>query len=304
LVAAAAAVLVIAAGGYVAPMFLTAATGTVDVQSTPSGVEVRVDGERRGATPARLTLTAGAHTLELRGRGGPHVTPITVAAGVETTQHFDLVEKPQTGQLRVQSQPAGAKVQVDGVARGFAPVTLVQLAPGNHEVVLQSATASVTQTVTIRAGATANVVLPIAEPGQASAPGWMTLKSPVSLEVREKGKLLGTSDGDRLLLSAGRHELEIESAALDYRLTRSVQIVPGRTSALVVELPSGSVNLNASPWAEVFIDGQRAGDTPIGNLAVTIGPHEVLFKNPQLGEKRQTISVTLAAPVRLSVDMK
>ena len=64
------------------------------------------------------------------------------------------------------------------------------------------------------------------------------------------------------------------------------------------------MNLNASPWAEVFIDGQRVGETPIGNLTVALGSHEVLFRNPQLGEKRQSISVTLAAPVRLSVDMK
>jgi len=50
--------------------------------------------------------------------------------------------------------------------------------------------------------------------------------------------------------------------------------------------------------------GRRVGETPIGNLSVSIGPHEVVFKHPQLGEKRHAISVTLDAPVRLSVDMK
>jgi hypothetical protein len=64
------------------------------------------------------------------------------------------------------------------------------------------------------------------------------------------------------------------------------------------------VNLQALPWAEVWIDGQRVGETPIGNLSVPIGPHEVVFKHPQFGEKRHAISVTLSAPVRLSVDMK
>jgi len=29
-----------------------------------------------------------------------------------------------------------------------------------------------------------------------------------------------------------------------------------------------------------------------------------VFKHPQFGEKRQAVSVTLGAPVRLSVDMK
>jgi len=72
----------------------------------------------------------------------------------------------------------------------------------------------------------------------------------------------------------------------------------------VLDLPQGVLNLNAAPWAEVWIDGQRAGETPIGNLAVPIGPHEIVFKHPQLGEKRHAVSVTLGAPVRLSVDMK
>jgi hypothetical protein len=54
----------------------------------------------------------------------------------------------------------------------------------------------------------------------------------------------------------------------------------------------------------VFIDGQRVGETPIGNLSVPIGPHEVVFRHPQFGEKRHAISVTLSGPVRLSVDMK
>jgi hypothetical protein len=29
-----------------------------------------------------------------------------------------------------------------------------------------------------------------------------------------------------------------------------------------------------------------------------------VFRHPQLGEKRQAVSVTLKAPVRLSIDMK
>jgi hypothetical protein len=54
----------------------------------------------------------------------------------------------------------------------------------------------------------------------------------------------------------------------------------------------------------VFIDGRRAGETPLGNLPIAIGSHEILFRHPQLGEKRQAVSVTLKAPVRVSIDMK
>ena len=304
--AAAAVVVTIAGGGYVAPTLLRrAGTGTLDVQSSPAGIEVVVDGERRGHTPARLTLRAGPHILELRGRGVPRVTPIVISAGAQSSQYVELAETPQTGQLRVQSQPAGARVQVDGVPAGNAPITVHDLLPGTHEVVLQSATGSVTQTVQVPAGGVASMTAPIgAEANGGPVSGWATVKSPVSVEVREGGKLLGTSDADRLMLATGRHELELANSVLGYRASRSVQVAAGKTIEIVVTLPNGIVNLNASPWAEVLIDGQRVGDTPIGNLEVPIGPHEVVFRNPQLGEKRHAISVTLAAPVRLSVDMK
>jgi hypothetical protein len=94
------------------------------------------------------------------------------------------------------------------------------------------------------------------------------------------------------------------SETLGYRATRVVNVVSGKRASIVVDLPQGVVHLNASPWAEVWIDGERVGDTPIGNLSVTIGPHEIVFKHPELGEKRQAVSVTLGTPVRLSIDMK
>jgi hypothetical protein len=298
------------AGGYFALVGRRAAAGTamgtLDVQSSPAGVQVFVDGEQRGQTPAQISLKAGAHILELRGRGVPRVTPINVTAGGQVSQYIEFADTPVTGQLQVQSQPAGARVQVDGVDRGVAPVTVSDLAPGDHEVVLQSPAGTVKQVVSVQAGGTASIVAPVTGEAAASGPvsGWVTVQSPVSVEIREGGKLLGTSEADRVMMAAGRHELEIVNPMLGYRVTRVVQVPPGKTAPIKVDLPNGVVNLNASPWAEVFIDGKRVGETPIGNLSVPIGPHEVVFRNPQLGEKRHAISVSLAAPVRLSVDMK
>ena len=83
-----------------------------------------------------------------------------------------------------------------------------------------------------------------------------------------------------------------------------VTVTAGKVMTLPLEVPRGVVNLNASPWAEVFVDGQRVGETPIGNLAMTIGPHEIVFRHPQFGEKRHAVSVTVGVPVRLSVEMK
>ena len=279
--------------------------GTLALQTNPPGVAVFVDGVAHGNTPARLSLAAGSHIVELRGRGVPRVIPVTVTAGIESSQYLELPVTPSTGSLLVQSDPAGARVSVDGVERGVAPVSVAELAPGEHDVVFQPETgAAVKQRVVIQAGVTATVLAPVptAAPGPVS--GWMSVKAPVAMEIHENGRLLGTTDSDRIMLAAGRHEIEFVNETLGYSATRTVQVPPGKTMPISIELPMGVINLNASPWAEVWIDGRRAGDTPLGNYPIAIGPHEVVFRHPQLGEKRQAVSVTLKAPVRLSVDMK
>ena len=283
----------------------TPTTGTLIVQSNPPGVQVFVDGIDRGMTPARLSVDAGSHILELRGRGVPRVIPLQVAAGAQVSQYLEFADTPTTGRLQVQSEPAGAKVTIDGTLRGVAPLTVADLTPGDHEIIMQNDLGSARHVVTIQAGATASLLAPIAAaPASGPVSGWLAVRAPFTVEIREQGRLLGTTDTDRIMTTAGRHDLELVNEALGYRATRTVQVPPGKVAPLALDLPNGAVNLNAMPWAEVWIDGRRVGETPIGNLNVAIGPHEVVFKHPQFGEKRHAISVTLSAPVRLSVDMK
>jgi hypothetical protein len=105
------------------------------------------------------------------------------------------------------------------------------------------------------------------------------------------------------MLPAGKHDIEMVNEELGYRARRTVNVSPGKTLTVSVDLPKGLVSLNATPWASVWIGGRNVGDTPIGNLSVPIGKHEVLFRNPQLGEQRRAVTVTLHAPARLSVDL-
>jgi hypothetical protein len=309
LIAVAALLLVLGGGGTVAYKIYgkpaTPAMGALVVQSNPSGIPVFVDGIEQGKTPARVAVKPGSHILELRGRGVPRVIPLNVSAGAEVSQYLEVAEAPVNGQLAVQSEPAGAKVIVDGTERGVTPLTIPDLTAGDHRVELMSDGVASRHTVNVQAGGTASLVVPIGAATTAGpVSGWISVKAPFTLEVREQGRLVGTTDADRLMMAAGRHELDFVSEPLGYRATRVVQIGPGKVTAISLELPQGVVNLNAAPWAEVWIDGRRVGDTPIGNLNVSIGPHEVVFRHPQLGEKRHAISVTLGAPVRLSVDMK
>ena len=308
LAAVVALVVVLGGGAALAARYYSAAPaglGTLIVQSSPAGVEVYVDGVSRGMTPARLSLPAGSHILELRGRGVPRVIPLQVPAGGQVSQYLEFADTPMTGLLVVHSQPAGAQVTVDGVARGVAPLTLEGMSPGDHEVVLQSEAGSSKHVVKVLAGTTASLVAPVIAPAaEGPVSGWISVKAPFTVEIRESGQLLGTTETDRLMLAAGRHVLEFANQTLGYKETRVVQVAPGKVASLSIELPKGTLHLNASPWAEVWIDGKRIGETPLGNVEVPIGAHEIVFRHPQFGERRHAVSVTSAAPVRLSVKMQ
>ena len=287
------------------PASTASATGTMSVNTDPAGASVMIDGIPRGMTPLNVSLTAGAHTLVVQGNGESRTVPITIAAGAQISQYLELpkVAASATGQLQVRSEPAGARIIVDGTPMGKSPLTVTELAPGEHTVTLESEAGSVTQKVMIAAGTPASLVVPLGPPSGAALSGWLSVTAPLVVELYEHGQLLGTSGIDRIMLPSGRHEIEVVSEPLGYRETRTLTVTPGRVSSMTVTLPKGTVSLNAVPWASVSIDGENIGDTPIGNLPLTIGPHEVVFRNTELGEQRRVIMVTLRSPVRLSVDL-
>ena len=200
-----------------------------------------VDGELRGATPLTLTLAAGSHVVELRNGGAPRSIPVTIAAGAQATQYIELPKTgPTSGQLQVRTDPAGAEVTVDGVARGRAPTVVGDFAPGEHLVVqVTSDLGSVKQTVTIEPGGTASLVVPMAAPDGAPVSGWIAVSAPIDLQVFEHDRLLGTSDSDRLMVASGKHDLDMVNNELGYRATRTVQVAAGKVAAHQSRDPEG-----------------------------------------------------------------
>jgi serine/threonine-protein kinase len=250
-------------------------------------------------------LKPGTHTIELSKDGVRRTMTVNVTANQQLSQFIEMPKATAgTGDLQVRTDPAGAKVIVDGQARGVSPVNVQGLTPGNHVVVLQNDLGSVNEDVTIQPGATASLVVPLKTPQGAPVSGWISIAAPAELQVFESDRLLGTSRTDRIMVAAGRHEIEVSNEALGYRTTQTIQVAPGGVVRIRPDWPMGTIAINATPWANVTLDGKELGETPVGNTSVPIGTHEVIFKHPQLGEQRFTATVTANTPARLSVDMR
>ena len=121
-----------------------------------------VDGKDQGVTPTTVRLPAGPHVLEVQvGKAEPRVIPLTITAGVQTSQYIELRDVAVTGSLSIKSDPPGARITIDGKPRGTTPATIPNLATGDHAVVLELGNRKATQTVRIEPDSTAQLTIPM-----------------------------------------------------------------------------------------------------------------------------------------------
>lgn len=317
LLVAVAAAVALGAYWYVSERFASAAPlvpATLSVDSSPAGAAVSIDGTPRGKTPLRLELTEGAHTLDVTHDGTTRHIPLTLAAGTVTAHSLEFAAPAAVAAdaaIEIRSDPAGGRVVVDGIARGTTPVVVPGLTSGRHEVQVSGPFRTVTRTVNL---APRQQLLLVVTPARSAATeperpsraasdtGYVAIQSPIVLRVVRNGDFVGTSEDARLSLPAGEHVIGLENESVGYRDVRTVQVAAGKVTSVPVTLPNGAISINARPWAEVFVDGQRIGETPVSQYALPVGIHEVVFRHPELGERTVSVVVKLGATGRAFTD--
>jgi hypothetical protein len=291
------------------PRAATPVTGSLTVESEPAGSDVFVDGSARGKTPMTIALVKGNHTLLLQRGARTQTIPVAITADTTIVHHVTwpaeadaaAVAAAATGSLRIVSDPPAATVTVDAIDRGTTPLTIAGLTVGQHDVVVRSGGKVERRTLQVEANTTTSFV--ISGVGGGTPSGWLSVTAAAPLRIVEAGKLVGSSESDQIMLPAGEHTFEFSSDALGFTATRTVKIAAGQTASVALPMPHVTVSLNAAPWAQVWVDGQTLGPTPIGDFTTTIGSHDVVFRHPQLGERRVTAVLTLKEPARVAIDM-
>jgi PEGA domain-containing protein len=289
------------------PQFTAAAprTGNLTIDTRAVISEVLIDGDRRGSTPLTLSLAPGAHTIVVRSGSDERVVPLTIAAGADITQYFEMkavVAAALVGRVSVATDPPGARVAVDGLPRGTSPLTVDGLTAEEHKIVVTSGAGSAERTVTIPAGGTASVMFSLPKTA-GPVGGWLSISTPFDVEVVENEDVIGTSATTRIMLAAGYHNVVLTNSTLGFHEVRRIEVTAGKTMVIRVDPPTVSVSVNARPWAEILLDGKSVGQTPLGNLLVRVGGHEMVFRHPQFGERKQTVVVTVNGPNRIGMDL-
>jgi hypothetical protein len=271
--------------GSTAPAAAAAPLSSVFIDSRPPGAAIFIDGIAQGTTPSKTALPAGQHTVELKLDAASRSLELNVEAGTTVSHYIELATSPvkpavSTGHLDVASDPPGAQVTVDGTAKGRTPLNLADVQPGEHSVAISNGTSTVNRKVSVTAGNTSTVFASLVAP--AAAAGWVTFKAPIDLQIYDAKRLVGSTQADRLMLPAGRHDLEFVNTELEFRRKLTVQVSAGSTVTAAVEVPNGSLSVNALPGRKspsAADQSERRARQPVAAHRI----HEIVWRSSSTG---------------------
>jgi hypothetical protein len=120
--------------------------GSLQIDSTPAGAAVYLNGNYKGNTPSDGVfyinqLSPGTYSLRIVMQDyQPYTESAVVQAGIVNDIHATLSPvapgptPDTTGQMLVSSSPSGANVYIDNAYKGITPVTLTNIPAGVHTV--------------------------------------------------------------------------------------------------------------------------------------------------------------------------
>lgn len=271
----------------------TPASGTLSAaeasEPTPEDVESAEErsDSRDGAGSGSANDGAGDETPA----GEP--SPSTAAAAAS----------PTVQPLRVTSEPPGARVVFDGrELDGRTPLEVEARGGESHRVEvslegyeteswsfdLASLTAEQEQSGTIHFPLRSTV-----------EPGYLLVDAAYPVRVEVAGRRAGPSRRLEVPVPPGRHRVTLVADEVFFRQTRDWEIESGQRRSIptphVVR-----VDVFASPGnCRVEIDGREIGSTPINDLRITTGLHEITYHWPSLDRTRRVREVISPQKPRL-----
>lgn len=228
---------------------------TVDVNSSPGGAQIEIDGKPQSSrTPATLQLPPGEHVVRLVMPGlGALEVPVKGRRGEKLS-----VDEPMNGSLEILDPEASVpiSVSVDGKNAGYAPLKIESIAPGLHEIGFTGpGMPAWAQTVQVEVRGTAQMVArPMTAPANGVIQAQATLNdergaSPLSgAQVYVDGELRGVTPLS-IELPRGPHSL---------RVTWRGETAPVQ----VIDLPGGNQRFASFNFG---LDVDAARLTPIGS---------------------------------------
>ncbi len=226
----------------------------------------------------------------------------------------------QPAELRVESDPVGLTVAIDGEESGVAPLRRF-LAPGMHRVeLLRRDRVVASEAIELRENEPAVVRL-VATP---EAEGTLRIASaPADASVWIDDDLVGRTPLE-LKVTPGEYAVRIAAAGHVEQTDQLRVLEPGAVASLSVQLApiappppvpppateeppsttmmrrrprregtsgSGTLTISSTPWSEVYLGGRHLGTTPLTNIRLSAGTHTLTLRAPDHAPRRARVVI-------------
>lgn len=294
---------------------LSPVLGLLLVHSDPKGADVEINGAYRGKTPLLATdLPLGEYRMALKS-AGYIPKEVDLVLDSRTPRKVDLQLKSDSARLAISSEPAGARVVVNGVARGTAPCIVDRIPAGESSIELTlDAHKPHKQTVKLIAGDEQDITA-VLEPIPASL---NIVSIPTGARIYINNQFRGESPVELNGLPPGAYRVRAELAGHE-TMARTVQLKRAQELVEEFRLPSntGMFELITEPaMVTVFVNGDEAGVTkakpgqtdrvsePLRIDQLTAGRHEVQLTRKGYFGARFPIAIERAKTVSLHKKLK
>jgi PKD repeat protein len=276
---------------------------TVQFTSTSSGADAYAWSFGDGGTspalnPRHTYVTPGIYSVSLEVRDACSGT-----VNRSSMSNFVTVTPPATT-LSVASNPPGAAVFIDTIIKGRTPLTLTDTAIGNHRITIsmdgyEEYTRNIIMEAATPLAIAAVLTRSVPQPTTLPPPnGLIAITSiPSGAEVYIDGRQRGTAPAMFPEILPGNHQVTISSKGYD-DWSHIVSVGSGQTAAINAELVATKVITGSlavitdPPGAEIFIDGNFKGVSPVTIPGLSAGKHTVLLTLQEYAENTTNISVT------------
>ena len=282
--------------------------GKVVVNSDPPDAQVFLDGKDLGAlTPAVIEKVSAGEKHEIRVvKKGFKPWAEAVEPEDDKSVAVEASLERLLATIVVKSTPSGAAVFLDDrEVPGSTPLELRDISADDvcKIEVRKKGYAAGVQTVTLKPGERREV-----EVALKPLFGEIRLASdPPGAEVYLNGRGVARKTPTRLSgLSPGKYKVKLKKEG--YKVWEEEVVVRASES---LDLPGvrlqeafGKLNLDVSPWAEVYYRGKKLGDTPLARIPFQEGTHKLILRNPILKiEKAITVKIEADKVTRQSVNL-
>ena len=275
------------------PVFASSGTAYVEVDSNIKGAVVSINGKSVGVTPCRVEVKTGWwFNVEIWASGyttETHKDCCIFAEGSVMKIYSNLKQAPTTGSISVKtSNVSGASVYLDGRFKGYTPYTINNVSPGYHTVkVSKEYCKDESQRVYVTAGKEEQVNFTLK----------MTQVDVKVTNVKNVGIYLdgiykGTAPLTIKNITPGYHTLRASKGNFDDE-TINFYIREGETKTAEFTMNTADLEIKSNvTGADVYIDGNRVGATPLILKDLEPGQHTVKVSKKHYETKTSTVHLT------------